>query len=446
MSWPIAGRDAGMKTGPRSGTWWSRSWPCTARPPAARPTVTLAAHDPAPLVGRLVPERLGDSAAQAIVIGRAAACRPGTGPGPRPPRHPGHTRQPRRAYQAAGRTAEAIALHEQTLPPGNGSWARPPRHPDLAQQPRRRLPGRGPHRRGDRPARADPRRPGTGPGPRPPRHPDHARQPRHRLPGRGPHRRGDHLARAEPCRPGTRPGPRPPRHPEYARQPRPRLPGRRPHRQGKGGCMIKGPVLKLTDPEKESEPKGSGERFVVARTELPDLDGRHPENCVGSYFTHIGGSRSRCELRCVTTAQRSDRWQGGRRITWRRGDPEPAVTGYTVKYSRSMAICPSRTRKICTATPVRAARPDGRGPHRARDEYVRVRRLVQDQPGLPGVHRALGRQLPVKCAHACPDRITARQAARQPVTIRDQRSLVHSVLGEHRSHGTGIPADRAAYT
>jgi len=76
------------------------------------------------------------------------------------------------------------------------------------------------------------------------------------------------------------------------------------------------------------------------------------------------------------------------------------------------------------------------------DEYVRVRRLVQDQPGLPGVDRAPGRQLPVKYAHPGTDCIAARQAARQPVTIRDQRSLVHPVLGEHRSDGTGIPADR----
>src|SRR2546421_11449356 len=52
------------------------------------------------------------------------------------------------------------------------------------------------------------------------------------------------------------------------------------------------------------------------------------------------------------------------------------------------------------------------------DEHVRVRRLVQDQPGLPGIHRAPGRQFLVKCAHPGPDRIAAGQAARQPVTIR----------------------------
>ena len=77
------------------------------------------------------------------------------------------------------------------------------------------------------------------------------------------------------------------------------------------------------------------------------------------------------------------------------------------------------------------------------DEYVRVRRLMQDQPGLPGVHRAPGRQFPVKYAHPGTDRIAARQAARQSVAIRDQGGLVHPVFGEHRSDGTGIPADRA---
>ena len=63
-------------------------------------------------------------------------------------------------YRAAGRTGEAITLYEQILAdqrtcPG----PRPPRHLDLAQQPRRRLPGGGPHRRGDHPGRAGPGRP-----------------------------------------------------------------------------------------------------------------------------------------------------------------------------------------------------------------------------------------------------------------------------------------------
>jgi hypothetical protein len=49
----------------------------------------------------------------------------------------------------------------------------------------------------------------------------------------------------------------------------------------------------------------------------------------------------------------------------------------------------------------------------------------------------------VKSAHPGTDRIAARQAARQPVTIRDQRGLVHPVFSKHRSDGVGIPADRA---
>lgn len=77
------------------------------------------------------------------------------------------------------------------------------------------------------------------------------------------------------------------------------------------------------------------------------------------------------------------------------------------------------------------------------DEHVCVRRLVQDQSGLPGVHRAPGRQFLVKCADPGTDRAAAGQAARQPVAIWDQRSLVHPVFGEHRRDGTGIPADRA---
>src|SRR5437660_10102808 len=77
------------------------------------------------------------------------------------------------------------------------------------------------------------------------------------------------------------------------------------------------------------------------------------------------------------------------------------------------------------------------------DEYLCIRGVMQHEPGLPSVQRALGRQFPVKCAHAGTDRITTRQAARQPVAIRDQRGLVYPVFGEHRSHSIGIPADRA---
>ena len=50
--------------------------------------------------------------------------------------------------------------------------------------------------------RADPGRPGAAAGRRPPQHPANARQPRRRLPGSGPHRRGDHLGRAAKSRPG----------------------------------------------------------------------------------------------------------------------------------------------------------------------------------------------------------------------------------------------------
>ena len=55
------------------------------------------------------PGRRGDPAA------RADPGRPGAGPGPGPPRHPGLPEQPRHAYRAAGRAAEAIGLHERTL-------------------------------------------------------------------------------------------------------------------------------------------------------------------------------------------------------------------------------------------------------------------------------------------------------------------------------------------
>ena len=66
-------------------------------------------------------------------------------------------------YQAAGRTAEAIPLHERTLADCERVLGpRPPRHPDLPEQPRHRLPGGGPARRGDPAARADPRRPVSG--------------------------------------------------------------------------------------------------------------------------------------------------------------------------------------------------------------------------------------------------------------------------------------------
>src|SRR5438876_1002547 len=42
------------------------------------------------------------------------------------------------------------------------------------------------------------------------------------------------------------------------------------------------------------------------------------------------------------------------------------------------------------------------------DEHVRVRRLVQDQPGLPGIHRALG------CHFWLPPASTRRDHGKQP--------------------------------
>ena len=58
---------------------------------------------------------LGDSAAQAIVVGEPLLAGRRAGAGPGPPRHPGLAGQPRQRLRAAGRAAEAIPLHEQTL-------------------------------------------------------------------------------------------------------------------------------------------------------------------------------------------------------------------------------------------------------------------------------------------------------------------------------------------
>ena len=112
-----------------------------------------------------------DLAGQLLALaGSAAACPPGTGLDA--------AMIPARWWALAflnelgDSTAQAITVGEQLAAdlrarPG----PRPPRHPGLAQQPRRRLPGGGPHRRGDRLARAGPGRPRARPGPRPPRHP-----------------------------------------------------------------------------------------------------------------------------------------------------------------------------------------------------------------------------------------------------------------------------------
>ena len=105
--------------------------------------------------------------------------RPRAGPRRHPPRHPGLPQQPRLAYQAAGRLAEAIPLYERTLTDREQAPRRhPPRHPDLPQQPRRRLPGGRAAGRGHPAVRAHPRRPRAAPGRHPPRHPDLPQQPR----------------------------------------------------------------------------------------------------------------------------------------------------------------------------------------------------------------------------------------------------------------------------
>ena len=75
---------------------------------------------------------------------------------PRPPRHAHQPQQPRLAYLAAGRTAEAIALQRGDAQAADvEARPRPPRHAHQPQQPRRGLPGRRPDGRGDRAARGD---------------------------------------------------------------------------------------------------------------------------------------------------------------------------------------------------------------------------------------------------------------------------------------------------
>ena len=85
---------------------------------------------------------------------------------------------------------------------------RPPRHPDHAQQPRLGVPGRRQAPRGDRPARARPRRPDRQARPRPPRHPGHAQQPRRRRtrpPAGSPRRSPCSSASATPRSPSSAP-------------------------------------------------------------------------------------------------------------------------------------------------------------------------------------------------------------------------------------------------
>ena len=90
------------------------------------------------------------------------------------------------AYRAAGRAAEAIPLHERTL--ADRERVLGPDHPGTLASRNNlaaRLPGRGPGRRGDPAARADPGRLRAGPGPGPPRHPGLPGQPRRRQGGTG---------------------------------------------------------------------------------------------------------------------------------------------------------------------------------------------------------------------------------------------------------------------
>ena len=160
---------------------------------------------------------LGDSAAQAIAIGERLLADQERVLGPDHPDTLASRNNLAIAYRAAGRTDEAISLARADpgrprTRPGPG----PPRHPGLAQQPRRRLPGRGPHRRGDHLARADPGRPRTHPGPGPPRHPASRNNLAIAYQAAGRTDEAITLARADPGRPRTRPGPRPPRHPARA--------------------------------------------------------------------------------------------------------------------------------------------------------------------------------------------------------------------------------------
>ena len=91
--------------------------------------------------------------------------------------------QPRRAYRAAGRIAEAIALHEADAQAAGGeARPRPPRHAHQPQQPRRRPTTPPAGRRGDRAARGDAQAAGGEARPRPPRHAHQPQQPGRRLP------------------------------------------------------------------------------------------------------------------------------------------------------------------------------------------------------------------------------------------------------------------------
>ena len=140
---------------------------------------------------------------------------------------------------AAGRTAEAIALHEETLKLRDvEARPRPPRHARQPQQPRRRLPRRRSDGRGDRAARGDAQAADGEARPRPPRHAHQPQQPRRRLPGRRSDGRGDRAARGDAQAAGRQARARPPRHAHQPQQPRRRLPGRRA--DGRGDRAVRG--------------------------------------------------------------------------------------------------------------------------------------------------------------------------------------------------------------
>ena len=179
------------------------------------------------------------------------------------------------AYQAAGRTDDAIKMHEATLKLFESKLG--PDHPDTLeqpQQPRRGLPRRRPHRRRHQDARGEPSSNGsrssapttptrssaatTSPGlpaagrtdeaikmheatlkqresKLGPDHPDTLVS-RNNLAAayrcRRPHRRRHQDARGDPQATGVEARPRPPRHARQPQQPRRGLPHRRPHRRG----------------------------------------------------------------------------------------------------------------------------------------------------------------------------------------------------------------------
>ena len=194
-----------MRTGPSPGTWWSRSWPCdesAARcPPGSdldRRMIRLR------LWAAWFLANLGDSTAQAILIGEPLVADQERVLGPDHPDTLAARNNLAIAYRAAGRTRRGDpAARADPGRPASGSWARttPTPWPRATTSPTPT--GRRAARPRRSPARADPGRPGAGPGPGPPRHPDLAQQPRHRLPGRGPHGRGDHACTSRPWPTGS---------------------------------------------------------------------------------------------------------------------------------------------------------------------------------------------------------------------------------------------------